>query len=201
MLFQAMKHSISSRAAFTLIELLVVISIIAILASLAIPAVTGALSRGQLTGSLNNARQLAILTQQVALDSFTTGDTNAPGWPGSNNFGKWAGDLTRASVSTNELLKLLSAPGKNPSSLSDASAAAFAVYGVQDNNAGDTIFITTQNWIASTTPSALSPESQPFGDKGFVVIRKGGDGSVYRKEQATNQISFFGNTNVLPRLN
>jgi prepilin-type N-terminal cleavage/methylation domain-containing protein len=184
-----------SLRAFTLIELLVVISIIAILASLAIPAVTGALSRGQLTGSLNNARQLAILTQQVALDAFTTGDTNAPGWPGESSFTKWAGDLTRAGLSSNELVKLFQAPGKMASSLDSAQNVAFNIYGVQDNNAGDTIFITTANWNA-TAPGPLTQESQPYGDKGFVVVRKGGDGSVYRKEQATNPISFFGNTNV-----
>ena len=194
-----MQNSPQPIRAFTLIELLVVISIIAILASLALPAVTGALARGQLTGSLNNARQLAILTQQVALDAFTTGDTNAPGWPGSNSFAKWAGDLTRAGVSTNEILKLLQAPGKVPTGLESAGSAAFSIYGVQDNNAGDTIFITTQNWDAKS-PAALTSEAQPYGDKGFVVVRKGGDGAVYRKEQATNQISFFGNTNVPNKL-
>ena len=74
---KTLRHSLR---AFTLIELLVVISIIAILASLAIPAVTGALTRGQLTQTLNNARQLQLATQTMALDSFTTGE--GPGWPG-----------------------------------------------------------------------------------------------------------------------
>ena len=54
--------------AFTLIELLVVISIIAILALLAGPALTQALTKGQMTGTMNNARQLYLAGFQMATD-------------------------------------------------------------------------------------------------------------------------------------
>jgi prepilin-type N-terminal cleavage/methylation domain-containing protein len=192
-----MKNLKRSLQAFTLIELLVVISIIAILASLAIPAVTGALVRGQMTSALNNARQLALASQTVALDAFTTGDTNIPGWPGSNTFSKWATDLTNAGVSTNDLRKLLSAPGKNVDAGFSASSAAFNVYGVIDSDPGDAILLSTANWDA-TQPGP--PAGEPFQDKGFIVYRKGGDGSMYRAAQATNAISFFGNTNVKARI-
>ena len=47
-------------SAFTLIELLVVIAIIAILAALAVPALTSALKKAQMTGTMNNARQLYL---------------------------------------------------------------------------------------------------------------------------------------------
>jgi prepilin-type N-terminal cleavage/methylation domain-containing protein len=191
---KSLRHSLRG---FTLIELLVVISIIAILASLAIPAVTGALTRGQMTSALNNARQLVLASQTVALDAFTTGDTNIPGWPGSNSFSKWASDLTNAGISPSDLRKMLSAPGKNADESFSASSAAFNVYGVIDSDPGDSIFITTANWDA-TSPAA--PSGEPFQDKGFIVYRKGGDGSMYRPAQATNAIQFFGNTNVKAKI-
>ena len=47
-------------SAFTLIELLVVIAIIAILAALAVPALTSALAKAQMTGTMNNERQVYL---------------------------------------------------------------------------------------------------------------------------------------------
>src|SRR5947207_11246010 len=68
-------------AAFTLIEMLVVISIIVVLASFAVPAVISGLTKGQMVGTLNNARQLFLAGQQMALDGATNSDPNF-GWPG-----------------------------------------------------------------------------------------------------------------------
>src|SRR5438270_13033736 len=68
-------------SAFTLIEMLVVISIIAILAAFAVPALTSALTRGQMTGTMNNTRQLYLAAQQMALDGSTNSDPSL-GWPG-----------------------------------------------------------------------------------------------------------------------
>ena len=62
-------------SAFTLIELLVVIAIIAILAALAVPALTSALAKAQMTGTMNNARQLYLAQFQMANDGAATGDT------------------------------------------------------------------------------------------------------------------------------
>jgi len=67
---------------FTLIELLVVISIIGILASLAIPAVGGALTRGQMTQTLNNVRQLHLATTTMDMDNTSAGVGG--GFPGAN---------------------------------------------------------------------------------------------------------------------
>jgi prepilin-type N-terminal cleavage/methylation domain-containing protein len=176
----------SSRSAFTLIELLVVISIIAILASLAVPAVTGALTRGQLTGVMNNARQLTMATTTMALDSFTSGE--GAGWPGDAG-ASWQ-DFCQNLIdgkylSSSDLRKIASAPGVQVSPTAEIpDKSGLQVYPVKENNAGDTIFVSTANW---TGPGAeLSPEAVPFGDKGFVIFRKGGDGNVYQARQSTN---------------
>src|SRR5438128_12224260 len=68
-------------SAFTLIELLVVIAIIAILAALAVPALTSALAKAQLTGTMNNGRQLYLAQFSMANDGAATGDPLLT-WPG-----------------------------------------------------------------------------------------------------------------------
>src|SRR4030081_3697459 len=70
-----------SQSAFTLIEMLVVISIIAVLAAFAVPALTSALTKGQMTGTLNNGRQLYLAGQQMALDGAANSDPTRA-WPG-----------------------------------------------------------------------------------------------------------------------
>src|SRR2546423_13916575 len=70
-----------NQAGFTLIELLVVIAIIAPIAAFAVPALTSALTKGQMTGTMNNARQLYLAGYQMALDGAANSDANL-GWPG-----------------------------------------------------------------------------------------------------------------------
>src|SRR5947199_1149602 len=107
-------------SAFTLIELLVVIAIIAILAALAVPALTSALAKAQMTGTMNNERQVYLAQFSMANDGAATGDQSLA----------WAGDMVaadRASLQAyfNALLrggylkgadvaKLISAPGAGP---------------------------------------------------------------------------------------
>lgn len=173
---------------FTLIELLVVISIIAILASLALPAITGALARGQMTQTVSNARQLYVATFQMALDAQTTGDTNL-GWPADigGSWSAWAGNLVGGKyMSTNDFAKMLSAPGviRTTNTAPTASTpSALTVYNVGETNANSAVFITTANF---TQGSGLSENAKPYGNKGFVVFRKGGDGAVFQERQATN---------------
>src|SRR5437870_31711 len=68
-------------SAFTLIELLVVIAIIAILAALAVPALTSALAKAQMTGTMNNERQLYLAQFQMSNDGAATSDATSA-WPG-----------------------------------------------------------------------------------------------------------------------
>src|SRR2546427_5576049 len=77
-------------SAFTLIELLVVIAIIAILAALAVPALTSALTKAQMTGTMNNARQLYLAQFQMSNDGAATGDASSA-WPGDLFAGGYLG--------------------------------------------------------------------------------------------------------------
>ena len=193
-----MKSFRRSLQAFTLIELLVVISIIAILASLAIPAVTGALTRGQATQTLSNMKQLHQIAYTMAMDATTTGDTNV-GWPGSMPSKTWAGWITNAVpgyLKTNDMAKLLSAPGitvpatATLSSLTPGQAAngrAVVLYQVAETNENTTVLFSSSNFTNNSSGGdALSASSLPYGDKLYIVFRKGGDGSILQARQVGN---------------
>ena len=182
-------------SAFTLIEMLVVISIIAVLAAFAVPALTSALTRGQLTAELNNTRQLYLAGQQMALDGATNANATLV-WPGDDATITTLQDYCTRLVNNDylkvgDLQKMFSAPGVTcTATISGTSpnttvtlggASALKVYPVKEDDASDTVFTVTANYDYSTD---LNATKSPFGDKGFVVQRKGGDASIFRKNQA-----------------
>ncbi len=175
--------------AFTLIELLVVISIIAILASLAIPAVSSALVRGQMTQTLNNARQLTLATQTMSIDTTTAGSgaswtTGSDGSP--LNVSTFSQELITGNyLSDSDLRKIYAAPGvlipANATTF-DAGDIAFSIMETQESSASDQPFVITKNW-----QSGALTTNAPYGEKGFIVFRKGGDGGTFsRPADATN---------------
>jgi hypothetical protein len=81
---------------------------------------------------------------------------------------------------------MLSAPGvlRATNVAPDAlTPSALYVYNIGESSPMQAVFITTANY---TNGQALAPAAKPFGDKAFVVFRKGGDGLVYQATQATN---------------
>jgi len=181
-------------SAFTLIELLVVIAIIAILAALAVPALTSALAKAQMSGTMNNARQLYLAQFQMSNDGTATGDSTLA-WPGDMTGGPPATlaaycDLlvSKGYLKAGDLGKLLNAPGATctvtagpPVAL--AGTSALKVYPVKDSDPAIAIFSVSRNYIYDT---AIVGTDVPYGTKGFVVMRKGGDGAVFKAGQAVD---------------
>jgi prepilin-type N-terminal cleavage/methylation domain-containing protein len=195
-------------SAFTLIELLVVIAIIAILAALAVPALTSALAKAQMSGTMNNGRQLYLAQFQMSNDGAATGDSTS-GWPGDLLTNNVLGGaqfpatlngycnllLSKGYLKGGDVYKLMNASGASvtgtyqppvppaPESVTfNAGTAALKVYPVLDGDPASAIFCVSHNYTYDTD---LTQPSVPYGTKGFIVIQKGGNAVVLKSGQAT----------------
>jgi prepilin-type N-terminal cleavage/methylation domain-containing protein len=186
-------------SAFTLIELLVVIAIIAILAALAVPALTSALAKAQMTGTMNNARQLYLAQFQMANDGAATGDASLAyvgDLPATDKdtLAHYCSALTRPGyLKGGDVAKLLSAPSAGltlnvvagpPETVTfTGGTSALKVHPLHDADSSNTIFCTTLNYVYNTALGPPAP-TVPYGTKGFIVMHKGGDGAVFKTGQA-----------------
>jgi len=186
-------------SAFTLIELLVVIAIIAILAALAVPALTSALAKAQMTGTMNNARQLYLAQFQMSNDGAATSDATSA-WPGDlpppvpTTIASYLNVLSQKGyLKGADAIKLLNAPGASytatvtsaggvDSVASGSGTPALKVWIVQDSNPATTIFCESHNYNYALD---LVGSDSPYGTRGFITVKKGGDAAIYRQGQAT----------------
>jgi len=176
-----MQTSHHAHRAFTLIELLVVISIIAILASLSVPAVSSALHRGQMTQTLNNARQLTLATQTMSIDTTAAG--SGVSWTlGTNNQPLTVAAFSQALIEGSyltaaDLQKIYAAPGVVVNSTTfNGGNIAFSIMQTTESSPSDQPFVITKNWEQGKLTTNV-----PYADKGFIVFRKGGDGGIYTR--------------------
>ena len=175
------------------------IAIIAILAALAVPALTSALNKAQQTGTMNNGRQLYLAQFQMSNDGAATGDASS----------SWPGDLPTLPTTITEYLnvlcgkgylkggdaiKLMTAPSASYTATvttvngidtlsAGAGNPALKVWMNQDVDPATTVFCASHNYVYDT---ALAVAAVPYGTKGFITIRKGGDASVFRVGQAVD---------------
>jgi prepilin-type N-terminal cleavage/methylation domain-containing protein len=188
-------------AAFTLIELLVVIAIIAILAALAVPALTSALNKAQMTGTMNNMRQLYLAQFSMSNDGAATGASGLA-WPGDLAAGGTLGVgstlvdyanvlIANGYIRGGDAIKLFNAPGAPftatvssgpPESITGTGGtASIKVYDVLESDVANAIFCVSNNYVYSTN---LAAPSVPYGIKGFITVKKGGDAAIFRSGQA-----------------
>lgn len=184
-------------AAFTWVEMLVVIFVVTVLILLALPPITSGHGYSPRTATLSNMKQLQLATQSMALDGVTTGLTNLA-WPGSidSTFANWAKSIVPDYLPTNDFCKLLSASNfpVDPRTLPTKNQNAILVYAVNEEQNGKHVFLTTANFTNTPTGGkALRANAKPFGDKFFVVFRKGGEGAILLANQVgdTNLIGSF----------
>jgi prepilin-type N-terminal cleavage/methylation domain-containing protein len=183
-------------SAFTLIELLVVIAIIAILAALAVPALTSALAKAQLTGTMNNERQVYLAQFSMANDGTATGDSKLA-WPGDLTIVPTimvdyvngvvgpgylrGGDIQKLFNAPSCALQVTPVAGPPESVTFDSGTSALKVYKIKDVDPANTIFIASHNYVYNT---AIVGTAVPYGLRGFTVIHKGGDAAVFKSGQA-----------------
>jgi hypothetical protein len=136
----------------------------------------------------------------MALDGSANSDPNL-GWPQDVGDATLNAYMTRLVANdylkVGDVQKLLSGPGASAQVTSSGSGsattvtvtgtAALKIYPVSEAGASNVIFATSRNYTYDTalSPTVGTTPNNPFGDKGFIVQRKGGDASVLRANNAT----------------
>jgi type II secretory pathway pseudopilin PulG len=180
-------------SAFTRLELVAVIVVIAVIFVLAWPAFNSGLTKRDMTRTMKNGRELYLAAFAMATDGAAKSDAKLA-WPGdypATSLADYCDKLVQNKyLQTSDLQRILSAPGATcnaamsgpPATLMLSGRSALKVYKASGADSSDTIFAASSNYIYGTP---LDAKAVPFGDAGFVVVRKSGDVGVYKKGQAT----------------
>jgi type II secretory pathway pseudopilin PulG len=143
----------------------------------------------QMKSTLSNMKQLHLAAEAMALDGRGTKDPSMA-WPGDigGTYADWVQKLVPEYLHTNDFCKLLSAPGKSvplgkfPPA---PSQSAVLIYAVSSNSAPVTVFLSTANFTNDPHGGLpLSSAAKPYGNGGFVVMCKGGDGAMLPARKA-----------------
>lgn len=190
-----MRNAFFPPKGLTLFEILVLLVLLLILASLSLPAVSVGLTKSLPAHALNNMKQMQMATRQMAIDN---GELGLPvGWTCSNNTPLTREQWKRAILSghylcESDLQKLLSVTFDRRFIGSKTIPEGFDVFAVTGTDPEDTLLFATKNWHVSKDQKLAG---EPFGTSLFVVMRKGGSGSILQAEQASN-VSKIGNGGV-----
>lgn len=123
---------------------------------MALPAMSAALEKGQATQKLNNARQIQLALQTVALDRAASGKQTI-GWPA---------DAGLNSVEEVKIM-LIEAGYMAPNDAEKLGFENFLIGNVLESDPPETIIVKSRN-----------PD-----EKLQIIFKKGGDGALYRKGQ------------------
>lgn len=201
--------------AFTLIELLVVIAIIAILAAVLTPAVTDALTRGKMTGVMNNGRSiyLSLFAKDTEDPVFNTGSP----YPNSVGSSGGAFEFDNSTdyfiyVITNKIMNVdfsfFSAPGILPAKstdeadFTDINNAWCITADIGDSTPDGAPLLFTRNLNIMSTDDDLTTalsDKDPFGKKGVVVVTKGGSSMSLKGDTLVDNFNSVNSTNDVLR--
>lgn len=177
------------------VEVVVAIAVLIIAAVLLAPVVRKQREPHIHASVINNMKQIALAASGLAFDGVSTGDPNL-GWPG---------DLARNTdspvVSVSQYIhrliehdkmraldvgKIMHTPSRprwdGTSRFDGDKHCPYKIYRVTEDNPGETLLLATRNFTYGKGVDASGP---PYGDKGFAVIRKGGDGSAHLSKDAS----------------
>ncbi|XHR29350.1 MAG: type II secretion system protein [Chthoniobacteraceae bacterium] len=187
-------------------EVLVAAIIFAILGALIYPWFVNAWRKGQRISTVSCCRQIHIATMSMANDGEAEKNP-AKGWPGDlkargviRDTADFATLLVRGNYFMASDLRcfcegpvhavapgfkpyhgVLTSGGKLDPPFSEENNP-FKIFLVKDPDPGPTVFLETKNYTYGKDLN--HPRAKPYGDKAFIVCRKGGDVALYKKEQA-----------------
>jgi len=92
--------------------------------------------------------------------------------------------VAREYLKKEDMQKVMQAPGVTPwditKNFDGERNCPFKIYRIKENDGAANIFCATKNFKYNDT---LDAKKLPYGDKGFVLFRKGGDGAVFNNKK------------------